>query len=85
MPPFRFERSLVASFSGPGHAAAVATAVNNAASYPAFYLVSLIGFRLYRSVSAQSDALRRIAAGQAAENARLQASARFPSVLLPSR
>jgi hypothetical protein len=52
------------------------TALNNSISYPFFFILGLIGFRLLRLLSGQVDMLRRRAARQEAERARLDADIR---------
>jgi hypothetical protein len=54
----------------------LATIVTNALSYPAFWVVGVLGFRLHQDVSDQVLALRMRVTAAAAERARLVASIR---------
>lgn len=61
----------LASAAGRG---TTATALDNALSYPSFYALGLIIFHLYRFVTGEVSLLRRMAADNSAERARLHAA-----------
>jgi hypothetical protein len=60
----------------PGPGAEVATIVGNAVSYPGFFVLGLVGFRMLRFVSGQAEKLRKLAAQFHAESARVTAAAK---------
>jgi len=55
---------------------ATAIVLDNALSYPGFFVLSLIGFRLYRFIAGEVEKLRRLATNNRAERARLEAASR---------
>jgi hypothetical protein len=72
---------LIVVLSGlPGPPAAgqakVTAAWTNAISYPAFYALAAMGFRLLRTITGQAEILRQMIAGMSVERSRLAAAGR---------
>jgi hypothetical protein len=57
-------------------AGAAATSINNAISYPGFFVLSLVGCRLYAYVAGEVERLRLLACHLPAERARVNAATR---------